>query len=139
MTGNADGPREGDARPELTYDRIAVGEIYAEREIEVSSAAADAYAVAVGAKDSPAFLLAASWTVPRVSFSRWRVPPGGIHARQTWQSFRRVAPTAKVRLRTTAKEKFEVKARPYVVFESVLEDETGEPLARGEMTVLWPK
>jgi len=139
MSEAASHPGDGGALPELTYDRIVVGEVYADREIEISPAAAASYAASIGAKESPAFLMAASWTVPRVSFSKWRVPPGGIHARQTWKSFRRIVPATRVRLRTTAKEKFEAKSRPYVVFESVLEDEAGEPLARGEMTVLWPK
>lgn len=138
MTGVVPDPREDDARPELTYERIVAGEVYAEREIEVSPAAA-AYAAAVGAKESPAFLMAASWTVPRVSFSRWRVPPGGIHARQTWRSIRPLVPGTSVRLRTRAKEKFHSKSRPYVVFESVIEDGSGAELARGEMTILWPK
>ena len=128
-----------EALPELTYDRIAVGEIYAEREIDVSPDAAAAYASAVGAEEVPAFLTAASWTVPRVSFSKWRVPPGGIHARQTWQSSRPIVPGSRVRLRTTAKEKFESRSRPYVVFESVIEDGAGLLLASGEMTILWPR
>jgi hypothetical protein len=124
--------------PELTYDRIAPGDIYAEREIDVSPEAVAAYAAAVGAKEAPAFLMAASWTVPRVSFSKWRVPPGGIHARQTWQNFRPIR-RGKVRLRTTAREKFQSKSRPYVVFESVIEDGAGVLLAKGEMTILWPR
>lgn len=128
-----------EALPELTYDRIVVGEVYAEREIDVSPEATAAYAAAVGAKAAPAFLMAASWTVPRVSFSKWRVPPGGIHARQTWHGSRPIVLGSKVRLRTTAKEKFHSKSRPYVVFESVIEDGAGALLARGEMTILWPK
>jgi 3-hydroxybutyryl-CoA dehydratase len=139
MSEGASGLRDGEALPDLTYDRIVVGEVYADREIHVSPEAISAYAASVGAKEAPAFLMAASWTVPRVSFSRWRVPPGGIHARQTWESFRRILPGTRARLRTTAKEKFEAKSRPYVVFESVIENEAGEPLARGEMTVLWPE
>lgn len=128
-----------EALPELTYDRIVPGEIYAEREIDVSPEAAAAYAAAVGAKEVPAFLMAASWTVPRVSFSKWRVPPGGIHARQTWQGSRPIVPGSRVRLRTTAKEKFHSKSRPYVVFESVIEDVSGAVLGTGEMTILWPR
>lgn len=128
-----------EALPELTYDRIVPGEIYAEREIEVSPEAVAAFAAAVGAKEAPAFLMAASWTVPRVSFSKWRVPPGGIHARQTWQGSRPLVLGSKVRLRTTAKEKFHSKSRPYVVFESVIEDGAGLLLASGEMTILWPR
>ena len=139
MSEPTSGPGDGGSPPELTYDRIVVGEVYADREIEISPATVASYAASVGAKESPAFLMAASWTVPRVSFSKWRVPPGGIHARQTWHSLRRIVPTTKVRLRTIAKEKFEAKSRPYVVFESVLEDEAGALLAKGEMTVLWPK
>lgn len=127
-----------ETRPELTFDRIVVGETYAEREIDVTQEMVAAYAAAVGARAAPACLMAASWSVPRVSFLGWQVPGGGIHARQTWQSFRAVLPGSRVRLRTTACEKFHSKSRPYVVFETVLDDPAGV-LARGEMTVLWPR
>jgi len=125
--------------PELTYDRIRVGEVYAERDVDIRPPAVAAYAAAVGAKSCPAFLMAASWTVPRVSFTKWRVPGGGLHARQTWQGFHPMPVEGRIRLRTTAREKYHAKARPYVIFESVIEDLSGVVLARGEMTVLWPK
>ena len=113
-------------RPLLTFDRIAIGETYADREIEVTSDMVAAYASAAGAHSAPAYLMAASWTVPRVSFSQWTVPAGGIHARQTWQGHQRVAVGSRVRVRTTAKEKYHSRSRPYVVFESMIEaaDET---------------
>jgi len=125
--------------PELTFDCIVVGETYAERDIDVTDEMVAAYASAVGAKAPPAYLMAASWSVPRVSFLKWQVPAGGIHARQTWQSFRTIPSGGRVRLRTTAREKFHSKSRPYVVFESVIEDHAGGVLARGEMTILWPR
>ncbi|MBI3372606.1 MAG: hypothetical protein HY017_12750 [Betaproteobacteria bacterium] len=131
--------------PELSFERIVPGEVYAEREFDVSRAEAAAYASALaegtGIAPDPAgipFLMAASWTVPRVSFSDWRVPPGAIHARQTWSGLEAVRPGTRVRVRTTAKETYRAKGRPYVVFESVVEDLEGVPLARGEMTILWP-
>lgn len=127
-----------DPRPLLTFDRITIGETYADREIDVSAAMVAAYATAVGAQSAPAYLMAASWTVPRVSFSHWTVPAGGIHARQTWQGHQRIAAGSRVRVRTTAKEKYHSKSRPYVVFESVIEAAGGVQLARGEMTILWP-
>lgn len=125
-------------RPLLTFDRIAIGETYADRQISVSATMVAAYAGAVGAHSAPAYLMAASWTVPRVSFSQWTVPPGGIHARQTWRGYQRISAGATVRLRTTAKEKYHAKSRPYVVFESVIESADGVRLASGEMTILWP-
>ena len=125
-------------RPLLTFDRITVGETYGDREIDVSAEMVAAYASAVGAQSAPAYLMAASWTVPRVSFSQWTVPPGGIHARQTWQGYQRISAGATLRLRITAKEKYHAKSRPYVVFESVIESADGVRLASGEMTLLWP-
>ncbi len=134
-----------EALPELTFERIVPGAVYAERELAVSrdEAAAYASALAVGTGITPdaegiPFLMAASWTIPRVSFLAWRVPPGGIHARQTWSGLNAVRPGTRVRVRTTAKETFRAKGRPYAVFESVVEDLEGVPLARGEMTILWP-
>ncbi len=127
-----------EARPELSYDRIVVGEVYAERDIELSPQAVAAYAGAVGATGSQAWLMPASWTIPRVAFTRWRVPPGGIHARQSWRALRAFPAAGRVRVRTLAKEKYHAKSRPYVTFESVVEDAAGTVIARGEMTILWP-
>lgn len=136
----------GDPLPELTFERIVPGAVYAEREVEVSRAAVAAYASALAAgtgmvpdAEGIPFLMAASWTVPRVAFSSWRVPPGGLHARQTWSGLKPVLPGTRVRVRTSAKETYRAKGRPYVVFESVVEDLEGVPLARGEMTILWPE
>ena len=134
-----------DALAELTFERIVPGVVYAEREFEVSRAGVTAYAsalaegtgIAADATGIP-FMMAASWTIPRVSFSAWRVPPGGIHVRQTWSGLQSVRPGTRVRVCTTAKETYHAKGRPYVVFESVVEDLAGVPLARGEMTILWP-
>ena len=135
-----------DPLPELSFERIVPGEVYAEREIEVSRAEAAAYAgalaegtgIAPDAEGIP-FLMAASWTIPRVAFSSWRVPPGGLHARQTWSGLKALRPGTRVRVRTSAKETYRAKGRAYVVFESVVEDLEGVPLARGEMTILWPE
>lgn len=110
---------------ELTFDRIVEGEVYAERDIEV-------------VPSMQGFLMAAGWAVPRVAFTGWQVPAGGIHARQTWECFSRLD-RGMVRLKTTAKRKYRSKERPYVVFESTLSDGAGKLLGRGEMTILWPK
>lgn len=125
-------------RPRLTFERIAAGEVYADREIELTQQMVADYAAAVGAINPPAFLMAASWTVPRVSFTRWQVPPGGIHARQSWRAYHALPGAGKLRVRTAAKDKYYAKGRPYVVFESVVVNEDGLVLGRGEMTILWP-
>ena len=65
--------------------------------------------IAVNLKDPRGIALvkrmAAGWTVPRVAFTGWQVPAGGIHARQTWECFSRLG-RGMVRLKTTAKRKF---------------------------------
>jgi hypothetical protein len=111
-------------KQELTFERIVEGEVYADRDIDVLPA-------------MHGFLQAASWTVPRVAFTDWQVPAGGIHARQTWEKIHEL-PSPSVRLKIVAVRKYVSKDRPYVVFESTLSDRAGKLLGRGEMTILWP-
>lgn len=112
-------------KQELTFERIIEGEVYADRDILVVPA-------------MHGFLQAASWTVPRVAFTDWQVPPGGIHARQTWECVSELD-IETAHLKIIAIKKYFAKERPYVVFESTLTDEAGMLLGRGEMTILWPK
>ena len=130
----------GSQAPELTFELAVPGDVCADREIEVTAAMLSAYARAVGAPaGTAAFLAPASWAIPRVSFTRYSVPHGGIHARQSWRNLRPVRAGETLRLRTTVRDKYVAKGKPYLVFASVIEDGAGQPVGRGEMAIVWPK
>lgn len=140
------------ARPDITYDRIEVGACYADREREVSASLIRAYAEAIESDNgryqsagtgkpgqiAPPSLLA-MWTPPRVSFTEWTVPPGGIHTEQQWESLRAVRAGEVLRQRIVAREKYIRDGKNYVVYESTFESRDGELVARGIMSLIWPK
>jgi hypothetical protein len=140
------------SRSELTYDRIEVGACYADREVTISSALIAAYRGAIESDDErcrpngageddqvapPS--LPVIWTPPRVSFSSWTVPPGGIHTAQRWENRRALCAGEVLRERIFASEKYARDGKNYVVFEAKFEDRAGELVARGSMSLIWPK
>ncbi len=126
-------------QPLLTFDKIRVGTTYADRQWIVSRETAMAYCRLTGAQPDaiPATLLS-MWTPPRICFQGWRIPEGGIHASQAWQSYRLIAVGEPIRHRAVAEQTFLRKERPYVVFVSEFTDTSDLPVARGTMTILWP-
>ncbi|SLN65359.1 MaoC family dehydratase [Oceanibacterium hippocampi] len=132
--------------PLLDYGRIAIGEIYADREIVATAEQVAGYGHAVRAAaglperddDGMSFLLPASWAIPRVSFTDWRVPGGGIHARQSWRNRLPVRIGDRLRLRTTAIGKYERNGRRYVEFAADLRRADGQSVGDGVLTIAWP-
>lgn len=139
-------PADTSPRPPLTWERIEVGGVYADLAIDVDQRGFDAYAAAVrgatGSKPAPgraAHIMASSWTIPRVCFRNWQVPNGALHAGQSWRFLREVAAGDRLRLVTTAAEKFETRGRRFVVFKSEIADSAGRPVGIGTMTMVWPQ
>lgn len=133
--------------PDLTFDGMAVGDVFADSTIVVTAdSIADFQRVIIMndhgvASQNAGYApptMAAMWTVPRVMFREWNVPVGGIHARQRWQCARPIRAGSTLRVRITLKDKYVRKERPWVVLESRLTDLYGADVAHGEMTVVWP-
>jgi hypothetical protein len=132
--------------PDLTFEAMTIGDVYADTMVEVTDAVIDRYreAIATGLRKNAESTfapptMAAMWTVPRVMFRDWNVPVGGLHAGQRWESVRPVKAGDRLRVRVSVKEKTVRKGRPWVVFESRLTDPEGSLVARGEMTIVWPQ
>lgn len=138
--------------PELTFDVMVQGQIYARRHYDITAELIDAYSTAIGAPRrmvarsggcATAQLapptLPAMWTPPRICCDRWRIPVGGIHTRQEWQSFAPVVADAILELELELVRKWVERERRFVLFESRFRDTSGALVARGRMTVLWPK
>jgi hypothetical protein len=138
---------------ELTFERIEVGACYADRQITVSPELIAAYCGAIesgGNRYDPADAarrgpqvpppsLPVIWTPPRVSFAEGTVPPGGIHTAQRWENHRPIEAGESLRLRIVAQQKYARDGKNYVVLESSFEDLEGELVARGVMTLIWPR
>jgi hypothetical protein len=144
--------REPTEKPELTFDRITVGEIYAERRYVVEAATIAEYNRLTGAPTrtrpssagTPPRLivpptLLAMWTPPRICFDRWTIPVGGIHTGQEWIAHTEVVDGDVVILKVIAAKTFERNQRRVVVFESRFSDTDSRPIAEGRMTVIWPR
>ena len=134
--------------PDLTYDGMTVGDVFVDTSVTVKAESIAEFRRAIQAGAGPAVIgegtcapptMAAIWTVPRVMFREWNVPVGGIHARQRWQCAKSIHAGSELRIRISLKEKFVRKERPWVVFESRLTDASGEEVASGEMTIVWPQ
>jgi len=141
-------------RPELTFDQLNVGQCYVDRHIAVTAEIVDAYCAAIGTANplyrdrgatqgvaesiAPPSLLT-MWTPPRVCFDDWRIPQGGIHTSQEWESRRPVRPGEVLRQRVHARDKYLRNERRYVVLETRFENASGELVAKGSMTLIWQK
>lgn len=138
--------------PELTFDVMVEDQIYARRRYDVTAALIDAYSAAIGAphrtvtlRDGGASVqlapptLPAMWTPPRICCDRWRIPVGGIHTRQEWQSLAPVTVGTVLDLELRLARKWVERERPFVLFESRFRNAAGALVALGRMTVLWPK
>lgn len=143
MTGLQAG---AEPKPPLTLQTIVVGRVYADQWIDVDARELEAYAAAVrgpaGGRASSgraAYMMAASWTIPRVTFRAWKVPDGVLHAGQSWRFMREISAGDRLHLVTRAAEKFEAKGRSFVVFKSELADAAGHPVGTGTMTMVWPR
>lgn len=139
-------PATAAGRPPLTWDDIVVGRAYADTWIDVEAGGLAAYAASVmGSAGGPAapgraaHVMAASWTIPRVTFHAWKVPDGALHAGQAWRFVREVAAGDRLHVVTRAAERFEAKGRSFVVFKSELADAAGRPVGSGTMTMVWPR
>jgi hypothetical protein len=140
-------------RPELTFDRIVVGACYAERQVEISRELILAYCEAVGAgteRYRPAGdethkvtiappSLPVIWTPPRVSFTDWDIPPGGIHTTERWENCRPIRTGETLQCRIVAQDKHTRDGKNHVVFEATFTSSAGELVARGLMSVIWQK
>ena len=131
----------------LSFDRIEIGKEYAYQKYSISDELIRAYASCVGAKieeTSEGCLLAPSslpviWTPPRICIGSERIPVGGIHTRQVWRSYRRCKSGDTLTLRVVAAEKALKKARKFVTFRSTFENQNGERVGDGEMSIIWPQ
>lgn len=138
--------------PELTFDVLTQGHIYARRRYDITADLIDAYSMAIGAprrivarphSEAGAQLapptLPAMWTPPRICCDRWRIPVGGIHTRQEWQSLAPVFAGTVLDLELELVRKWIERERRFVLFESRFRDASSALVACGRMTVLWPK
>lgn len=146
--------REEVPGPELVFDRLEVGQVHCDRSVTVSPEIVRAYCAALGTDHdlyrghegggearealAPPTLLA-MWTPPRVCFEGWTIPQGGVHTAQEWQSLRPVRAGETLRQRVTVGELLRHHERRYVVFDATFENSAGAVVARGRMTVLWPR
>lgn len=142
-----------EARPELTFAKLAVGACYADQEVTVSAELVAGYRKAIGADETDHFeaetagrevetappTLPIIWTPPRVGFADWTVPPGGIHTAERWEIIRPVRVGEVLHERISAQEKYTRNDKNYVVFEATFEDADSQLVARGVMTLIWPK
>lgn len=137
-------------RPELVYDRIEIGVCYADRKVMISSGLIADYCEAIGTRResyssaAPGGQIAppslpVMWTTPRVSFTDWTVPQGGIQTGQSWEVYRQIHAGEVLRERVVAREKYIRNDKNYVVYEATFEDATGKLVSRGLMSLIVPK
>jgi hypothetical protein len=124
--------------PELTFDRLEIDMVYAERGWLIEEDAVLTYCRLIGApvrtqgfndKGQPRMLapptMLMMFTPPRSCFNHWTVPVGGIHTNQEWVTHAPVAVGDEVKLRVKVAEKFEHKLRRFVIFEMRYTSELG--------------
>jgi hypothetical protein len=132
----------------LTFARIEIGRTYAQRSYDITEALIKAYCRAIGAPlrmsvvDELSVLVAppllpAMWTPPRICFDDWETPPGGIHARQRWQSHAAIVAGSRLDMKVVASDKATRRQRNYASFDAFFF--CGERLvAEGRMVIAWP-
>ena len=142
-------------RAELTFDKLNVGQVYADRLFNVTPDLIKAYCLAIGT-NNPVYekgesaqalfhgpiappTLPVMWTPPRVCVQDWIIPAGGIHIAQEWESLDTVRPGDILHEKIYVKKTFVRNSRRYVVFEAIFQRMSQEVVAKGRMTVLWPK
>lgn len=142
-------------RPELVFASLEVGRRYGDRRVPVSAELTEAYCRAIGT-DNPVYRpdaraqrlfqgpiappsLPVIFTPPRVGIPEWRIPPGAIHTAQEWESLRPVRPGDVLRVQIVLSEKVAREERRDVVFDTLVLDTRSEPVARGRMTLRWPR
>jgi acyl dehydratase len=130
--------------PELTYERLQVGEEFVSDEYLVTPEDVETYCWAVddqhpwyrgaspfGGPIAPPTMLANQ--ALRLRHSRYTVH-AGLHARMQFQFVEPIRPGMRVRSRGRVVDKYERRGKPYMVTEYVTEDETGRVLVRGRFT-----
>jgi acyl dehydratase len=130
--------------PELTYERLTVGEEFVSDEYLVTPEDIETYAFAVddhhpwfsgpspfGGPIAPPTMLGNQ--ALRLRHTRYTVH-AGLHARMQFQFLEPIRPGMRVRSRGRVIDKYERRGKPYMVTEFVTEDETGRVLVRGQFT-----
>jgi len=141
--------------PSLTFEALEIGHRYADYELPVSPETIEAYCRALGSdvavyRSGPEAerwfrgaiappTLPAMVTPPRVSFSGWRIPTGAVHVAQEWESLGPIRPGDRLRLQTLLADKTLIDGRQHVVLDTSVRAASGDHVARGRMTLLWPR
>jgi acyl dehydratase len=67
------------------------------------------------------------------------MPPGGIHAKQSFEFHAPVRPGDSLTTTATVVEKYIKREKKYVVFETTTVNQKGEKIVTGKMTAIWPQ
>lgn len=138
--------------PELTYDRVSVGQRFQDAFLEVSPLLVRLYATAVqnsalaqeadappGTPLQDPSLLIIFGIARRVAARNGTLPPGGILARHDCAFYRPLRLGETVRTQTSIADKYEKRGRRYVQLRCEMFDQGGEPIGRIDNHIIWAR
>ena len=67
------------------------------------------------------------------------MPPGGIHAKQSFEFHTPARPADALTTTATVVDKYIKREKKYVVFETTTVNQKGEKIVTGKMTAIWPQ